>query len=106
NLNLYDAANFNSMEILKGPAGSIYGAGTGGTVLLEPRRAAPGEKVFQVGTTVGSFGLQRYTASASVGSEKQSLYLQYTRQQLDGYREQSGMDRETFLLSSTFNPSA
>ena len=106
NLNLYDAANFSSMEILKGPAGSIYGAGTGGTVLLEPRRAAPGEKVFQVGTTIGSFGLQRYTASASVGSEKQSLYLQYTRQQLDGYREQSGMDRETLLLSTTFTPSA
>lgn len=105
NLNLYDAANFSSMEILKGPAGSIYGAGTGGTILLEPRSAVSGEKVFQVGTTIGSFGLQRYTASASVGGEKQSLYLQYTRQQLDGYREQSGMDRETLLLTSTFNPS-
>lgn len=105
NLNLYDAANFNSIEILKGPAGSIYGAGTGGTVLLEPRTAAPGEKLFQVGSTLGSFGLQRYTASASVGGEKQSLYLQYTRQQLDGYREQSGMDRETLLLTSSFNPS-
>lgn len=105
NLNLLDAANFNSMEILKGPTGSIYGAGTGGTVLLEPRRAAPGEKLLQAGTTFGSFGLQRYTASASVGGEKQSLYLQYTRQQLDGYREQSGMDRETLLLTAIFNPS-
>ncbi|WP_299706945.1 TonB-dependent receptor [uncultured Pontibacter sp.] len=105
NLNLYDAANFSRMEILKGPTGSIYGAGTGGTVLLEPRRAAPGEKVFQVGTTIGSFGLQRYTASASVGSEKQSMFVQYTRQRLDGYREQSAMDRETLLLTSTFNPS-
>jgi iron complex outermembrane recepter protein len=105
NLNLFDAANFSRMEILKGPTGSIYGAGTGGTVLLEPRRAAPGEKVFQVGTTIGSFGLQRYTASASVGSEKQSMFVQYTRQRLDGYREQSAMDRETLLLTSTFNPS-
>ncbi|MDX5419365.1 MAG: TonB-dependent receptor [Hymenobacteraceae bacterium] len=105
NLNLLDAANFSRMEILKGPTGSIYGAGTGGTVLLEPRRAASGEKTFQVGSTMGSFGLQRYTASASVGSEKQSLYLQYTRQRLDGYREQSAMDRETLLLTSTFHPS-
>ncbi|MDO6390978.1 TonB-dependent receptor [Pontibacter sp. BT731] len=105
NLNLLDAANFNSVEILKGPTGSIYGAGTGGTVLLEPRRAASGERVLQVGTTFGSFGLKRYTASASVGGEKQSLYLQYTRQRLDGYREQSGMDRQTLLLTSIFNPS-
>lgn len=105
NLNLLDAANFSRVEILKGPTGSIYGAGTGGTVLLEPRRAVPGEQVLQAGTTIGSFGLQRYTASASSGSEKSSLLVQYTRQRYGGYREQSAMDRETLLLTSSFYPS-
>jgi iron complex outermembrane receptor protein len=106
NLNLLDAANFSRIEILKGPTGSIYGAGTGGTVLLEPRRAVPGEQVLQAGTTIGSFGLQRYTASASSGTEKSSLLVQYTRQRYGGYREQSAMDRETLLLTSSFYPSA
>lgn len=106
NLNLLDAANFNRIEIIKGPTGSIYGAGTGGTILLEPRRATPGERVLQAGTTFGSFGLQRYTASASMGSEKSSLLVQYTRQRYGGYREQSAMDRETLLLTSSFYPSA
>ena len=106
NLNLLDAANFNRIEIIKGPTGSIYGAGTGGTILLEPRRAAPGEKMLQLGTTIGSYGLQRYVASASSGSDKGSLLVQYTRQRYGGYREQSGMDRETLLLTSSFYPSA
>ncbi|MFD2246971.1 TonB-dependent receptor domain-containing protein [Pontibacter ruber] len=105
NLNVLDAANFSRIEVLKGPAGSIYGAGTGGTMLLEPRRAAPGEHELQLKTTLGSYGLRRYMATASTGSDKANLLVQYTRQQYDGYREQSAMDRQVLLLSSEFYPS-
>ncbi|MDX5480309.1 MAG: TonB-dependent receptor plug domain-containing protein, partial [Hymenobacteraceae bacterium] len=101
-LNLLDAGNVGSIEILKGPTGSIYGAGTGGTVLLEPHRAAPGEKQLQVGATVGSYGFRRQTASVSTGSEKSNILVQYTRQQYDGYREQSAIDRDVLLISSEF----
>ncbi|WP_439880569.1 TonB-dependent receptor domain-containing protein [Pontibacter sp. MBLB2868] len=104
-LNLLDAANIGTIEILKGPAGSIYGAGTGGTVLLEPQRAAPAEKQIRIGTTLGSYGLRRYVASASVGAENSKTLVQYTRQQYDGYRQQSATDRSVLLLSSEFKPS-
>jgi iron complex outermembrane receptor protein len=36
-LNLLDFSSVSSMEIIKGPGSSIYGAGTGGTVLLKPQ---------------------------------------------------------------------
>ena len=104
-LNLLDAANIGSIEILKGPAGSIYGAGTGGTVLLEPRRAAPGERFLQVGTTTGSYGFRKYNATASIGTVHSSLLVQYTRQKYDGYREHSAVDRDVLLISSEFRPS-
>ncbi|MFD2513155.1 TonB-dependent receptor domain-containing protein [Pontibacter locisalis] len=104
-LNLLDAANIGRIEILKGPTASIYGAGTGGTVLLEPRRALPGEKQLQSGTTIGSYGFRRHTAAASIGAENSSLLVQYTRQQYDGYREQSAIDRDVLLISSIFTPS-
>ncbi|MDX5435850.1 MAG: TonB-dependent receptor [Pontibacter sp.] len=104
-LNLMDAANIGGIEILKGPTGSNYGAGTGGTVLLEPRRAAPGERAFETGATVGSYGFRRYTATASVGAEKSNLLVQYTKQQYDGYRQQSAIDRDVLLLTSEFTPS-
>lgn len=104
-LNLMDAANIGSIEILKGPTGSIYGAGTGGTVLLEPRRAAAGEQSLEVGAMTGSYGLRRYTATARVGGEKSNFLVQYAKQEYDGHRQQSAVDREVLLLSSEFRPS-
>ncbi|MBC5993835.1 TonB-dependent receptor [Pontibacter cellulosilyticus] len=104
-LNLLDAANIGGIEILKGPTASIYGAGTGGTVLLEPRRAAPGERSLQFNTIVGSYGFRKHTAAASIGTENSSILVQYTKQLYDGYREQSAVDRDVLLISSEFTPS-
>ncbi|MFT2010738.1 TonB-dependent receptor domain-containing protein [Pontibacter sp. 13R65] len=104
-LNMLDAGNIGRMEILKGPVGSIYGAGTGGAILLEPKRAAPGEHQLEVGGTTGSYGFRRYAVTASTGGEKANALVQYTRQQYDGYREHTAMEREVLLLSAQFYPS-
>ncbi|RNI30401.1 TonB-dependent receptor [Rufibacter immobilis] len=101
-LNLLDAATIGNVEVLKGPAGSVYGAGTGGTILLETVK--PAESSVLAGGMVGSYGLRRGFASASVASEKSNLLLRYDHQTLDGYREQSAMDRKTVLLSGQFYP--
>ncbi|MCC9166525.1 TonB-dependent receptor [Pontibacter harenae] len=101
-LNLLDASNIGNIEILKGPTASIYGAGTGGTILLEPKRANVGEQQVQVGATAGSYGFRRYTATASSGTEKSNVLVQYSRQQYDGYREQSAVDRQVLLISPEF----
>ncbi|WP_242922197.1 TonB-dependent receptor [Pontibacter liquoris] len=104
-LNLLDPANIGHIEILKGPTASIYGAGTGGTILLEPMRLNQGQQL-EVNATTGSYGYRHYGASYSAGSEKGNLLVQYTRQQYDGYREQSAVDRKVLLLSSEFYTSA
>ncbi|MCC9135912.1 TonB-dependent receptor domain-containing protein [Pontibacter silvestris] len=101
-LNMLDAANLGQIEILKGPTASVYGAGTGGTILLEPKRAEAGTSQLQVGATVGSYGLRRYTATASSGSDKSNMLVQYSRQQYEGYREQSAVDRHVLLISPEF----
>jgi iron complex outermembrane recepter protein len=41
-LNLFDAGTIGRVEVIKGPAGSTYGAGTGGTVLLQTLRPPAG----------------------------------------------------------------
>ncbi|ALJ01263.1 TonB-dependent receptor [Rufibacter tibetensis] len=104
-LNLLDAATIGSVEVIKGPAGNTYGAGTGGTVLLETVRPAPGETSVSAGGLVGSFGLRRAFVSAAVGSEKSNFLVRYDRQELDGYREHSALDRKTLLVSGQLNPS-
>ncbi|MHA6250095.1 TonB-dependent receptor [Pontibacter sp. CAU 1760] len=100
--NLLDAGNFGRIEVLKGPAASVYGAGTGGTILLEPKRAEAGTTQLEVGATAGSYGLRRYTATATSGTDTYNLLVQYSRQQYDGYREQSAMDRQVLLISPEF----
>ncbi|MEJ8758494.1 TonB-dependent receptor [Pontibacter sp. H259] len=100
-LNLLDAASIGSIEILKGPTASVYGAGTGGTVLLEPKRAKLGKEL-KVGTTIGSYGFRKYNAAASIAAAKSNVLVQYTHQQSDGYRDQSALDRKVLLISPEF----
>jgi len=40
-LNQLSYYNFNSIEVIKGPAGSLYGAGTGGAILINSNVANP-----------------------------------------------------------------
>ncbi|MBB6613105.1 TonB-dependent receptor [Pontibacter sp. Tf4] len=100
-LNLLDAASVGSVEVLKGPAGSLYGAGTGGAILLEPDRAELGREA-GIGVTVGSFGFRKYSAVAGVGSAKSNVLVQYNQQEYDGFREQSAMNRKVLLISPEF----
>jgi iron complex outermembrane receptor protein len=105
-LNILDPAQLGRIEVLKGPAGSVYGAGTGGVVRLENRRPAPGQAQAQVGYSVGSFGLRRFTASAET-SQKNGDYwrAQYAHQQLDGYRQQSSLRRDVFAVDGQMSAS-
>lgn len=105
-LNLLDAATIGRIEVIKGPAGSVYGAGTGGVALFSNQQPAPGEARAQVGFTTGSYGLRRYSALAESATAASTLRAQYVRQTLDGYREQSGMRRDVVALDGEFRPSA
>ncbi len=91
-LNILDFNSVGSMEIIKGPGGSLYGAGTGGVVLLQ----SPVSKKDQLhlSTVVGSYGLRRYQLASEMHSEKSAIRIQYARQQSDGYREQTRMRRD------------
>jgi iron complex outermembrane receptor protein len=91
-LNLLDFNSVGSMEIIKGPGGSLYGAGTGGVVLLQS--PSSNENQLQVSAIVGSYGLQRYLLSGETHSKKTDVRFQYAHQQADGYREQTRMRRD------------
>ncbi|SNC66724.1 iron complex outermembrane recepter protein [Hymenobacter gelipurpurascens] len=97
-LNLLDPSQLGGIEVIKGPTASVYGAGIGGAVLLTNRRPLPGTSRVQTGFTAGSYGLRRYTVAAETGTATGYLRAQYSRQTLDGYREQSALRRETIAL--------
>lgn len=96
--NLLDPSQLGRLEVIKGPAGSAYGAGTGGVVLLANRRPVLGANRGQLGLTVGSFGLRRYQATAETATDRGFVRAQYVRQELRGYREQSAQRRDVLAL--------
>ena len=87
------------IEILKGPASALYGAGLGGTLrLFTPY---PGEKGFGINTLhqMGSFGLQKHALSAHYKKSKSSFALDLGRQQSDGFRENSEYFNHHMMVS-------
>ncbi len=84
--------NFSYIEIFKGPAGSMYGAGTGGLILMHNLdRWQPGAGLEYV---TGNFNLQNVFASARFGDKENRNQFTYAHNQSDGYRVQSAMRRD------------
>lgn len=93
-LNLLDFDAIGQVEVIKGPAGSLYGAGTGGVILLNSPLVKSDNTVLS--TTFGSFGLRRLAVSHQIHGEKLVLRLHAAAHHSDGYREQTEMDRYAF----------
>lgn len=103
-LNLLDPSLLGGLEVIKGPAASVYGAGTGGAVLLSGRRpATPGTHV-SAGFTAGSYGLRRSTVAIETATATSYLRVAYARQTLDGYRQQSALRRDVLSLDGEWQP--
>lgn len=99
-LNLMDFNSIGQIEIIKGPAGSLYGAGNGGVLLLTSPSIKQNE--IQLSASGGSYGLQRYQASVNHFSKKIKASFNYGHQQADGYREQTMMRRDALNLNLEF----
>ena len=95
-LNSLDFNSINNVEIIKGPGASLYGAGTGGVLLLNSQlKREVNTKFHFVG---GSYGLQRYAISTQLLSKKGILKISLNRQHSSGYREHTKMSRSTVQL--------
>ncbi|NBW36899.1 MAG: TonB-dependent receptor [Cytophagia bacterium] len=91
-LNLLDFDAISSMEIIKGPGASLYGAGTGGVVLMNS--ALDEQTTSRFSISGGSFGLFRIQGSTPLTlSDRSTLTLRTAYQEAEGYREHTGMKR-------------
>lgn len=95
--------NFNSVEILKGPGSSLYGAGTGGVILIESLSKSEKDGVAGEYTT-GSNGLQNAYLSLTTGNEKNKSRFGFQHQQSGGFRNHSKLERDVFSWTGLFTP--
>ncbi len=98
-LNQLSYYNFNSIEIIKGPASSLYGAGTGGAVLIH---TLPDTwyKGVNIDYTIGSFNNHNINVNVKAGNDAHRNSINYSHQNSDGYRVQTNMRKDVATWES------
>jgi iron complex outermembrane receptor protein len=72
--NQIDMNALQSIEILKGPSGSIFGAGIGGVLNLQTKAANAGQTA-KVGVHLGSYGTVNSRIGYQFGSAKNNTTI-------------------------------
>lgn len=80
-----DFASLGNVEILKGPAGTLYGQAISGAISFRTEKPANGTTSISQDIMLGNYGLQRYTTRFATGSARSGLLLNYGKQKSDGF---------------------
>lgn len=99
-----DFGSVGNVEVVKGPAGTLYGQAIAGVVNLKTRKATPGQISIGQDIQAGSYGLQRYTTHLEVGTEKASLLVNYGKQLYKGFMPHTSSHKDFVNLFGEFNP--
>lgn len=99
-LNAIDASSVSEITLLKGPEASVFGANTGGVMLISTPPAD--SAAVKAGISGGSYGLLYQNASLQQKWKSGSLNIYQAYQRSDGYRENSGMNRKYIQARPTW----
>ena len=99
-----DFGSMGSVEVIKGPAGSVYGLAIAGVVNLHTIRPKVGETALQQNVLFGNYGLVRYTTQFQMGKEKSSMLINYSHQTSDGFMAHSASTKDYFNAVLDFKP--
>ena len=92
-LNQLSFYNFQSAEIIKGPAGSLYGASIGGAVLIHSMPDV-WKSGIDLDYSYGSFATNNINANIRFGDADHENVFNYSHQTSNGYRQQTQMHRD------------
>jgi len=101
-----DYGSIGNAEIVKGPAGTLYGLAIAGAVNLSTIKPEAGKTSIGQDILIGNFGLKRYTTQFQMGTEKSSLLLNYGHQKTDGYTIHNKSHKDFVNLVGEFQPNA
>lgn len=102
-LNQLGFNNIGKIEIIKGPGGSLYGAGTGGVVLLDSRVADKDEHSISINTLAGSWGTVATDVAYRKSTNNSNVAFSYAHHQSDGWRNHTNMRRDVANYTGSFN---
>lgn len=95
-----DLAAVGRIEVIKGPASAVFGAGLGGIVKFYPERYNE-NNIFSFTSQAGSFGTFKNILSATFKISSLSVNAIYSNVYSDGFRENSRYKRNSVFVFGT-----
>jgi iron complex outermembrane receptor protein len=102
-LNAIDIGSIGSIEILKGPDGSLFGANSGGVVLLNSINRYNDSSYLTAGVNTGSYGLFHEKVALQQRSGANLFNISQSFQTYHGYRQHSDTHRNYIQLADKWN---
>jgi iron complex outermembrane receptor protein len=99
-----DFSTIANVEIIKGPAGSLYGQAIAGAVNLTSEKAEKYKTSLSQQIMYGNFGLSRLTTTLKTATEHSSLLLNYGNQRSDGYTIHNASKKDFVNLIAELQP--
>ena len=99
-----DFGSIGNVEVVKGPAGTLYGLAIAGVVNLKTIKPEKGQTSIGQDVMVGSYGLQRYTTHFQMGGEKSSILLNYGHQKSEGFTIHNNSKKDFVNFVGDFQP--
>ena len=97
-----DVSTLGRVEVIRGPASSLYGSGIAGVVKMFTLRPEPRTTRFTQELIGGTQSLFRTNSRVEHGSDGSLLLLNYGHQHSDGYRVRSQSRKDYVLFSGDF----
>ena len=94
-LNQLGFYNIQSAEVIKGPGSSLYGAGTGGVLLLKTNQSN-WYSGLSFDFSAGSFALNNLNTNLRLGTDAFQNTINYLQLSSNSYRDHSELDRKVF----------
>jgi iron complex outermembrane recepter protein len=101
-----DFGSIGNAEIVKGPAGTLYGLAIAGVVNLHTIKPEKGKTSIGQDVLVGNYGLRRYTTQFQSASEHSSILLNYGHQKSDGFTIHNASKKNFVNVAGEFQPNA
>ena len=102
-INMLDVGFLNSAEIIRGPAGSVYGSGIGGVILLNGDENVQTGINLSGGIALGGYGMFNGDVDFTRKTESGYVRIRGSSIHTDGYREHSRMDRQNITLNGSIS---
>jgi len=99
-----DFSSIGNVEVVKGPAGTLYGLAIAGAINLTSEKAEKGKTSMSQQILLGEYGTRRFTTTLKAGTDKTSLLVNYGNQQTDGYTMHNASKKDFVNVIADLQP--